>query len=74
MRLGSEMHHRVDVVQTVFEVDRVAALFHVTGRHTGDALGGKSTGRSIDFSVNTLGSVEDGKIVEAWNTFDFITI
>jgi predicted ester cyclase len=65
---------RVEVVQTVVEGDRVAALCHVTGRHTGDALGGKATGRSIDFWGNTLGRVEDGRIVEGWNTFDFLTM
>ena len=37
---------KVDVVQTVVEGDRVAALCHVTGRHVGDALGGKATGRA----------------------------
>ncbi len=65
---------KVDVVQTVVEGDRVAALCHVTGRHVGDALGGKATGRSIDLWGTTIGRVQDGRIVEGWNTFDFLTM
>jgi steroid delta-isomerase-like uncharacterized protein len=65
---------RIDVVQTVVEGDRVAAHCHVTGRHVGDALGGPATGRSIDIWGTTIGRVRDGKIVEGWNTFDFLTM
>ena len=59
---------------TLVEGDRVAALCHVTGRHVGDALGGKATGHSIDFWGTTIGRVENGKIVDGWNTFDFLTM
>jgi predicted ester cyclase len=65
---------RVDVVQTVVEGDRVAAVCHVTGLHTGDALGGRPTGRRIDFWGNCVGVVNGGRIVEGWNTFDFLTM
>ena len=61
-------------MQTVVEGDRVAAHCHVTGRHVGDALGGPATGRSIDIRGTTIGRVRDGKIVEGWNTFDFLTM
>jgi predicted ester cyclase len=65
---------RVDVVQTVVDGDRVAAHCHVTGKHVGDGLGGKATGRSVDFWGTTIGRVKDGKIVEGWNAFDFLTM
>lgn len=65
---------RVEVVQTVVEGDRVAALCHVTGTHTGDALGGPPTRRHVDFWGNTIGVVKDGRIIEGWNTFDFLTM
>jgi predicted ester cyclase len=65
---------RVEVVHTLVEDDRVAAVCHVTGTHTGDALGGRPTGRRIDMWGNTVGVVRDGRIVEGWNTFDFLTM
>ena len=66
---------KVDVVQTVVEGDRVAALCHVTGRHVGDALGGKATGRADRSSgAPRSAAFSDGQIVEGWNTFDFLTM
>jgi len=52
----------------------VAALCHVTGRHVGDALGGKATGKTVDFWGTTIGRVRDRRILEGWNTFDFLTM
>jgi predicted ester cyclase len=71
---GAFANLRVEVSQTVVEGDRVAALCHVTGQHAGDALGGKATGRAIDLWGTTIGRVKDGRIVEGWNTFDFLTM
>jgi predicted ester cyclase len=71
---GAFADFRVDVVQTIVEGDRVAALCHVTGRHVGDALGGAATGRSVEFWGTTIGRVQNGRLVEGWNTFDFLTM
>jgi predicted ester cyclase len=65
---------RVEIVQTLVDGDRVAAHCHVTGRHVGDALGGKATGRAIDLWGTTIGRIENGRIVEGWNCFDFLTM
>jgi predicted ester cyclase len=62
----------VVVMQTVVQGDRVAALCHVRARHVGDALGGAATGRTVDFWGTTIGRIVDGRIVEGWNTFDFL--
>ncbi len=42
---GAFSDFKVESSRSVVEGDRVAALCHVTGRHVGDALGGKATGR-----------------------------
>jgi steroid delta-isomerase-like uncharacterized protein len=65
---------KIEVVQTVVEGDRVAALCRVTARHVGDALGGKATGNTVDFWGTTIVRVRDERIVEGWNTFDFLTM
>jgi predicted ester cyclase len=65
---------RVDVVQSLVDGNRVAVVCHVTGRHGGDALGGKATGKPVDFWGMTVGRVENGQIVEGWNSFDFLSM
>jgi predicted ester cyclase len=67
-------HFNVDVAQTVVEGDRVVALCHVTGCHDGDGLGCKGTGNNVDFWGMTMARVVDGRLVEGWNTFVFLTM
>jgi steroid delta-isomerase-like uncharacterized protein len=64
----------VTVVRTVVEGELVVAHCHVTARHSGPALGGPQTGRTVDFWGMTLARVVDGQIVEGWNSFDFLTM
>jgi steroid delta-isomerase-like uncharacterized protein len=62
----------VHVTRTVVQGDTVAAHCHVVARHVGDALGAAATGKSVDFDGITIARVEDGKLVEGWNVFDFL--
>jgi predicted ester cyclase len=64
----------IEVVRTVTQGDDVAAYCHVTGRHVGSAFGGAPTGQSVDFWGMTIICVEDGKIVEGWNSFDMLSM
>jgi predicted ester cyclase len=64
----------VDVVRTVVQGDTVAAHCHVTGRHSGPALGGDPTNQPVDFWGITIVRVEDGQIVEGWNCFDMLSM
>ena len=65
---------RVEVVETLVDGDRVAAYCRVTGRHSGNALGGDATGRQVDFYGTVIGRVQNGQLIEGLNTFDFLTM
>jgi predicted ester cyclase len=64
----------IEVVRTVVQGDTVAAHCHVTGKHSGSALGGNPTNQPVDFWGMCILKVEDGKIVEGWNCFDMLSM
>ena len=64
----------IEVTRTVCEGDWVAAQCRVTAQHAGRSLGGEPTGQQVDFWGITIARVEDGKIVEAWNSFDMLSM
>jgi steroid delta-isomerase-like uncharacterized protein len=64
----------VVVEDAIAEGDRVAARCTVRGRHRGDALGFAATERPVEFTGITIVRIRHGKIVEAWNNFDFMTM
>ena len=64
----------VIVEDTVAEGDRVAARCTVRGHHRGDTLGFKATDSPVEFTGIAIVRIRDGKIVEAWNNFDFMSM
>ena len=64
----------VVVEDTVAEGDKVAARCRVRGKHESDSLGFAATGLPTEFTGITIVRIEGGKIVEAWNNFDFMTM
>lgn len=56
----------------IAEADLVATRCTVRGKHTGDHLGFAATNAPIDFTGMTITRIKDGKIIEAWNNFDFM--
>ncbi|MET0650063.1 MAG: ester cyclase [Pyrinomonadaceae bacterium] len=64
----------VVVEDTVSEGDRVAARCTIRGRHRGDALGFKATDSPVEFDGICIVRISDGKIAEAWNNFDFMSM
>ena len=64
----------IEVVRTVVEGDTVWAQCHVTGKHSGAALGGDPTNQPVDFWGIAILKIEDGKIVEGWNCFDMLSM
>jgi predicted ester cyclase len=68
----SDIH--ISVEDTVSEGDRTVARVHVTGVHTGPGMPMPPTGKRIAFSGMCMARVKDGKVVESWNNFDFMTM
>lgn len=64
----------VVVDDVISEGDRVAARCTVRARHEGDTLGFAATSRPVEFTGMTFARVRGGKIVEAWNNFDFMSM
>jgi steroid delta-isomerase-like uncharacterized protein len=64
----------VTVEDTVAEGDKVAARCSVRGTHRGDSLGFAATNAPMEITGMTIVRIKDGKIVEAWNNFDFVTM
>lgn len=62
------------VEDMVAEGDKVAARCSVRARHEGDFLGRSATQSPIDFTGIAIVRIEYGKIVEAWNNFDFMSL
>ena len=65
---------KVVVEDTVAEGDKVAARCSVRGQHQSDSLGFAATGQATEFTGITIVRIENGKIAEAWNNFDFLTM
>lgn len=61
----------VSVEDCICEDDRAAARCTVRATHQGDSLGVAATHSPVDFDGLCIVRVRDGKIVEAWNNFDF---
>ena len=62
----------VVVEDIITEGDLVAARCSVRGKHTGDHLGIAASNAPVQFSGMSIVRIKDGKIVEAWNNFDFL--
>ena len=62
----------VVVEDQIAEGDLVATRCSVRGKHTGRSLGFAATQAPVEFTGITITRIKDGKIVEAWNNFDFM--
>jgi steroid delta-isomerase-like uncharacterized protein len=68
----SDIH--VTVEKVVTEGDFTVARCVVTAKHTGEGLGKPPKGNAVQFTGMTMAHIKDGKIAEAWNNFDFMTM
>src|SRR5919106_4832007 len=63
---------KVTIERTIAQGDMVSAHCRVTGRYAGQGGGRAATGKAVEFWGICTVRVSDGKIVEAWNAFDFL--
>ncbi|MEP6635522.1 MAG: ester cyclase [Acidobacteriota bacterium] len=64
----------VIVEDVISEGDKVAARCTVRGKHQSDTLGFAATQRPMEISGIAMTRIRDGRIVEAWNNFDFMSM
>ena len=69
---GAFPNIEVLVEDMIAEGDKVAARCSVRAKHTGDHLGVAASNAPVDFTGMTIARLRDGKIIEAWNNFDFM--
>lgn len=64
----------VSVDDVIADGDRVVARCSVRGTHSGEHLGFAATDAPVQFEGIAIVRIKDGKIVEAWNQFDFLAM
>lgn len=65
---------RIEILDSIAEGNRVAVRCRVTGTHAGCTLGCEATHKKIEFTGVTIVRIENGKIAEGWNEFDFLRV
>ncbi|MFP5264370.1 MAG: ester cyclase [Blastocatellia bacterium] len=65
---------QVTVEDTVAEGDKLAARCTVRATHAGEGIGLAATNLPVAFTGMCILRVKDGRIVEAWNNFDFMSM
>jgi predicted ester cyclase len=64
----------ITIERTLVDGEYCTAHCRVKGRHIGTAFGGDATNSPVDFYGMTIARVRDGKMIEGWNCFDFLTM
>jgi predicted ester cyclase len=65
---------KVVVEETVSDGEKIACVCRVSAVHEGEGIGVNPTNQPIDFTGMVMVKIKDGKIVESWNCFDFMTM
>jgi predicted ester cyclase len=64
----------IQVEDALSEGDKTVVRLSVTGTHTGSGLRIQPTGKPVRFSGMCMAKVKDGKVLAAWNNFDFLSM
>lgn len=65
---------QVVIEDCIAQGDKATARCTVRAKHTGHGLGINATNNAVEFTGICIVQVRDGKIVEAWNNFDFMSL
>ena len=65
---------RITVEDALVDGDRIAVRCAVTATHTGPGMTPAPTNKAARFTGMCIARVKDGKIVEGWNNFDFLSM
>lgn len=61
---------RIRVDDIFSQGDRVAVRLTLEGTHTGNGLGVPPTGRAVRIQGIVITRIQDGQLVEGWNSYD----
>jgi steroid delta-isomerase-like uncharacterized protein len=64
----------IRVEETIEERDLIASRWVATMRHTGPDLGVPPTGKQVTVTGMSIARLRDGKMVEAWNNWDMLSL
>ena len=65
---------RISVARTISEGEFVAVHCHVSAKHLGHGLQVAPTQKPIDIWGMGMARIHNGQVVEAWNSFDFMSL
>ena len=68
----SDLHNKILLI--LAEGDLVSAHQRWTGTHDGDFAGMPASGRAVDFTSTAILRIADGRIAEAWDEVDMLTL
>ncbi|MFQ5611955.1 MAG: ester cyclase [Anaerolineae bacterium] len=64
----------IERLSAISEGDKVAVHFRVRGTQQGDFQGIPATGRAVTANGMTILRFREGKVVERWNNFDYVSL
>jgi predicted ester cyclase len=65
---------RITVEDALVDGDKVVVRCSVTGTHTGPGVVASPTNKAASFTGICIARIENGKIAEGWNNFDFLSM
>lgn len=66
--------HRVTIEDRIAECDKVGVRWRMQAVHQGEYRGMPATGRTVTFTAIQWFCLSNGKIEEAWNRFDTLSV